>query len=135
MKFKKVISKLLLMGMLVGIINNAIIVNAKTNSNSYSGSFLYLKTTISENYTGTSVGNKNTSTRRYCYTSAYTYNAKGKQIDYDNCYGPKTTGAVGAFYYDSTGSCAKVKGYGSIRSTASSTSVLLEKHTTTLSIQ
>lgn len=107
-------------------------VTAEAKTDTYVGDYLKLKTTLESTYTGTDVYNLNTSTTRYCYTSAYTYNKNGTQIDYDNCYGPKSTGCVSSFYYSSAGACAKVKGYGSIRKTDSSTSTLLEKHTTIL---
>lgn len=110
----------------------AMTVTTEAKTDTYTGDYLKLKTTLEADYTSTDVYNRNTSTTRYCYTSAYTYNKNGTQIDYDNCYGPKSTGCVSSYYYSSAGACAKVKGYGSIRKTDSSTSALLEKHTTIL---
>lgn len=107
-------------------------IRAEAKSDTYVGDYMKLITSLASDYTGTTVYNLNTSTIRYCYTSAYTYDKSGRQIDYDNCSGPKSSGGVSTYYYNRDEICAKVKGYGSIRKTDSSTSLLLEKHTTIL---
>lgn len=119
--------------MILGCFGDVSKAQGAQKSSTYTGTYMGFSTSLDPYYTGTSVWNQNSSISRYCYTSAYTYNSSGTQIDYNNTYGPKTTGAVDSYYYSSSGACAKVKGYGSIRSTSSSTSTLLEKHTTTLS--